>query len=40
VIDKAQLPGAPAKGPIGLQHHGAAIDFSNIWINELKSGEP
>lgn len=40
VIDKAQLPGVPAKGPIGLQHHGAAIDFSNIWVKELKPGEP
>jgi Domain of Unknown Function (DUF1080) len=34
VIDKAQLPGIPAEGPIGLQHHGAAIDFANIWIKE------
>jgi hypothetical protein len=34
VIDNAQLPGVPAKGRIGLQHHGAAIDFANIWIKE------
>lgn len=35
VIENAQLPGIPAKGPIGLQHHGAAIDFANLWIKEL-----
>ena len=35
VIDNAQLPGVPATGPIGLQHHGGAIDFANIWIKEL-----
>jgi hypothetical protein len=35
VIDNAQLPGIPARGPIGLQHHGAAIDFANLWIKEL-----
>jgi hypothetical protein len=34
VIDKAQLPDIPAEGPIGLQHHGSAIDFANIWIKE------
>jgi hypothetical protein len=35
VIEKAQLPGIPAKGKIALQHHGAAIDFANIWVKEL-----
>lgn len=35
VIDNARLPGVPAQGPIGLQHHGSAIDFANIWIKEL-----
>lgn len=35
VIDNAQLPGVPAKGAIGLQHHGAAIHFANLWIKEL-----
>lgn len=34
VIENAQLPGVPASGPIGLQHHGAAIDFANLWIKE------
>jgi Domain of Unknown Function (DUF1080) len=35
VIDHAQLPGVPTKGAIGLQHHGSAVDFANIWIKEL-----
>jgi hypothetical protein len=35
VIDNAELPGIPADGPIGLQHHGSAIDFANLWIKEL-----
>ncbi len=35
VIENAQLPGVPARGRIGLQHHGAAIDFANIWVKEL-----
>ncbi len=34
-IENAQLPGVPAKGKIALQHHGAGIDFANIWIKEL-----
>ncbi|MEA3225539.1 MAG: DUF1080 domain-containing protein [Planctomycetota bacterium] len=35
VIDKAKLPGIPAKGPIALQHHGDPIQFANIYIKEL-----
>ncbi|MEX1049548.1 MAG: DUF1080 domain-containing protein [Akkermansiaceae bacterium] len=35
VITNAQLPDVPVKGMIGLQHHGAAIDFANIWVKEL-----
>ena len=35
VIKDAQLPDVPAEGPIGFQHHGAAIDFANVWIKEL-----
>ncbi|MFC7337952.1 DUF1080 domain-containing protein [Haloferula chungangensis] len=34
VIENAQLPEIPAEGPIGLQHHGHAIDFANVWIRE------
>jgi hypothetical protein len=47
VITNAQLPGVPARGPIGLQHHGAKKDgtwvsppalvqFRNISIRELR----
>ena len=35
VIDNAQLPGVPVKGPVGLQHHGSSLDFANVWIKEL-----
>lgn len=46
VIDEAQLPGVPASGPIGLQHHGrkengewvsppALVQFRNIYIKAL-----
>ncbi len=46
VIDKAELPGIPEEGPIGLQHHGNKVDgewagppslvqFRNIYIKEL-----
>lgn len=34
VIVDARLPGIPAAGAIGLQHHGQAIDFANILIKE------
>lgn len=47
VIEKAQLPGIPAKGPLALQHHGgmkdgvwvsppSLVQFRNISIRELK----
>jgi hypothetical protein len=46
VISRAQLPGVPSRGPIGLQHHGAKkggvwtsppalVQFRNISIKEL-----
>lgn len=46
VIENAQLPGVPARGPIGLQHHGAKangvwtsppalLQFRNVAIREL-----
>lgn len=35
VIENAQLPGVPARGPIALQHHGDTIQFANIFIKEL-----
>jgi len=48
VIVNAQLPGIPARGPIGLQHHGtfkdgkydgasSLVQFRNISIKELPS---
>jgi len=36
VIENAQLPGVPASGRIGQQHHGDAIQFANIYVKELK----
>lgn len=49
VIDDAELPGVPARGPIALQHHGARkngewtsppslVQFRNISIRELPAG--
>jgi hypothetical protein len=43
VIDNVLLPGLPATGPIGLQHHGgpkpnpagSLVQFRNIYIKEL-----
>lgn len=46
VIDNAELPGLPTRGPVGLQHHGskkngewtsppALVQFRNIAIKEL-----
>ncbi|MCA9285145.1 MAG: DUF1080 domain-containing protein, partial [Phycisphaerales bacterium] len=35
VIENAVLPGVPAEGPIGLQHHGDPIEFANIFVREI-----
>jgi hypothetical protein len=35
VIEDAQLPGLPRRGPIALQHHGDPMEFANILIREL-----
>jgi hypothetical protein len=35
VIDGEQLPGIPARGPLGLQHHGDPVEFANVFIKEL-----
>ena len=48
VIEKAQLPGIPQRGPIALQHHGgkrngrwsgppSLVQFKNIFIKDLDS---
>lgn len=36
VIDNAQLPGVPKRGPIGLQHHNDPVQFRNLYIREFK----
>ena len=36
VIENAQLPGVPKRGPIALQHHGDPIQFASILIKELE----
>jgi len=47
VLENAQLPGVPARGPIALQHHGSKKDgvwtgppslvqFRNVFVKELK----
>jgi hypothetical protein len=47
VLENAQLPGIPSRGPIALQHHGAKrngewtgppslVQFRNIYIKELE----
>jgi hypothetical protein len=35
VIDRARLPGLPATGPIGLQHHGDPLEFANLFVKRL-----
>jgi sialate O-acetylesterase len=37
VIDRARLPGVPARGPIALQQHGGAIQFANLYVLELSA---
>ena len=36
IIDNAELPGIPAKGPIALQYHGDPIEFANLFVRELR----
>ena len=36
VIENVELPGLPARGPIGLQHHGDPVQFTNLFIKELE----
>jgi hypothetical protein len=34
VLKDAKLPGMNPEGPIGLQNHGSALDFANLYIRE------
>ena len=36
VITNAELPGLPARGPIGLQHEHGRIQFRNLFVRELE----
>ena len=36
VIENTRLPGIPARGRIGLQHHDNPIEFANLYVRELK----
>jgi hypothetical protein len=40
VLERAQLPGVAARGPIALQHHGDPIEFANLFVRELQPDEP
>ncbi|MFO0953112.1 MAG: DUF1080 domain-containing protein [Isosphaeraceae bacterium] len=35
VIDAPKLPGLPPTGPLGLQHHGDALEFANLFVKRL-----
>jgi hypothetical protein len=35
IIENAELPGIPARGPIGLQHHNEVVEFASLFIREL-----
>ena len=35
VISNAELPGVPARGPIGLQHEHGRTQFRNIFVREF-----
>ena len=35
VLQNAQLPGVPPEGKLALQHHGAALEFANIFVREI-----
>ena len=35
IIENAQLPGIPSRGPIGLEHHNEVVEFANLFVREL-----
>jgi len=35
VLRDATLQGIPANGPIGLQKHGSAVQWANIYVRKL-----
>jgi hypothetical protein len=35
VIDRARLPGLPARGPLALQNGEGAVEFANLYVREL-----
>lgn len=37
VIENAQLPGVPPRGPIALQNHNDPVEFRNLFLTELKA---
>jgi hypothetical protein len=37
VLENAPLPGIAKTGPIALQSHGSAIEFTNLFVMELPS---
>ena len=40
VIDRAELPGVPARGRIGLQDHGDPVEFRNLFIKPIDCNVP
>jgi hypothetical protein len=40
VVDSARLTAAPARGPVGLNFHGGAAEFANLYVRELESSGP
>ena len=39
-VRNGRWPGVQNKGQIALQHHGAPIEFANIYLRELKPEAP
>jgi hypothetical protein len=35
IVENAQLPGIPSRGPIGLQHHNEVVEFGNLFVREF-----